>query len=139
MNYIISPIHGEAWCEFKLSEDENQANQDYIPKLAIHFNVNQFDMTLSQTQYHEIQSLFEFFHNYTKSYPFLKFKPHVSIISAPESWWCYLYRVVRKKHISPPWRKMKQFILDRKTYVDLWYRKKLENLVKEKFVSFFFL
>lgn len=142
MNYIIHPICGEAWCKFKLSNLDEKASinedENYIPKLLINLDIPKFDISLSQIQYNEIQNLLEFFHNYTKSYPFLKYRPQNSITTDPESWWLYLYQVTQKKNNQKlKWTNMKKFIEHRKLYVKLWRHKKLASLVKEKFVCFF--
>mgnify|MGYP005996032987 CR=1 FL=1 len=130
MNYIIHPFNAEAFCEVNTSPEGNMT-----PKLKFLLSVADFNVSFSQTQYREMQSFMEFIHNYSKSFPFLRFRPRESIQFNPAAWWNYLFKSLKHKNQVRSWSKTKQFIEHRNSYVDLWYRKKMASVVNVKLVS----
>jgi hypothetical protein len=125
MRYLLEPVSGMV--RIALNRSENIQND---PKMDIQVEFDRIVLGLDDWQYRDICKLLEFFHNYTKSVPYLQYRPIKSPRESPTHWWAYAYKghLAQRRRQFKSWKYIKQFTQARNTYIELDIKRRMQSL-----------
>ena len=124
----MEPVSGKVYIKL----NKNKMNRS-SPKFDCKVQFDKFALNLDEDQYYYMQKLFDLFNTYSKSLPFLKFRPQQNVSQNPIRWWIYACQGIKQsRNKLKPWSYSKVFIRHRKIYTEL-YAKGKTKLVRTFF------
>ena len=133
-HYILEPV--DACLKVVLNKEET-FNMD-VPKIAFDFLFKKIGVSINELQYKDLLIASEYYAISIKNQKYKHLRPQDSNNQKKnyKLWWKYLTNAILLDHRENKklwdWKFLKQFSSDRKSYIDLWYKKKAKMKFDEK-------
>lgn len=127
-SYVLQPVSGNA----KYSKQHpNQAVNSEEPLQKAEVNLDDVTLCLSKSGYRDMLRLAENFAAFNQRLKYAHYRPRLSVISDPRSWWKYAFKAVsdqlKKASGKMSWEQVLRYTSLRKKYISLYAKQLMSD------------